>query len=186
LGVSYFYIMTIEELKYPIGKFDCPSNITSENIEAWISILEHFPKRLANLVEVLSEEQLNTAYRPEGWTIRQVVHHVYDSHHNSYTRYKWALTEDTPLIKAYDEGAWAKVFDYSTAPIDLSLQALATLHAKLVFLLKGMKPEDFIREYIHPYKSEKVSLGENTGIYAWHCNHHYAHIENLMKSKEWK
>ncbi len=178
--------MTLDPLKYPIGKFDCPSNITSEKLEAWISILEHFPERLANLVGNLSEEQLNTRYRPEGWTIRQVVHHVYDSHHHSYVRYKWALTEDTPLIKAYDEAKWAEVFDYVTTPIEMSLQALSALHRKLVFLLKGMKSEDFQREYIHPEKPNNVSLAENTGIYAWHCNHHYAHIENIMKQKGWK
>lgn len=178
--------MTLDPLKYPIGKFDCPSNITSEKLEAWISILEHFPKRLANLVSGLSEEQLNTRYRPEGWTVKQVVHHVYDSHHNSYLRYKWALTEENPLIKAYKEAAWAELVDYTTAPIEMSLISLAALHEKLVFLLKRMKPEDFQRTYIHPDKPNPVSLAETTGIYAWHSNHHYAHIENLLKSKGWK
>ena len=178
--------MDLEKLKYPIGTFDCPSNITQEKLDAWISILEHFPNRLANLVSSLSEAQLNTPYRPEGWTVKQVVHHVYDSHHNSYMRFKWALTEDTPLIKVYNEKRWAEVFDYKTAPIKLSLQALEALHAKLVFLLKGMSAEDFQKAYIHPEKTEKVSLAENTGIYAWHCNHHYAHIENLMKREGWK
>jgi len=169
--------MDIERLKYPIGKFDCPSNISQATLEAWISILEHFPNRLIRLVENLSEAQLNTPYRPEGWTVKQVVHHLYDSHHNSYTRFKWTLTEDTPLIKAYNEADWAKLFDYSTAPIDLSLQGLVALHVKLVFLLKGMSSDDFTKEFIHSDKREKVSLADNTGIYAWHCNHHYAHIE---------
>jgi hypothetical protein len=178
--------MDIESLKYPIGKFDCPTNISEATLDAWISILEHFPNRLIRLVEGLSEAQLNTRYRPDGWTVKQVVHHVYDSHHNSYTRYKWALTEDTPQIKVYDEASWAKLFDYSTAPIQMSLQGLAPLHAKLVFLLKGMTPDDFVKEFIHPDKNEKVSLAENTGIYAWHCNHHYAHIENLVKREGWK
>ncbi|RMA58005.1 YfiT family bacillithiol transferase [Ulvibacter antarcticus] len=178
--------MDIEKLKYPIGKFDCPSNIDSEKLEAWISILEHFPNRLASLVENLSEAQLNTQYRPDGWTVRQVIHHVYDSHHNSYSRYKWALTEETPLIKVYNEADWAKLFDGATAPIETTLPALTALHAKLVFLLKGMKPEDFQREFIHPDKKEKVTLAENTGIYAWHCNHHYAHIETLVKREGWK
>lgn len=177
--------MDLEKLKYPIGKFDCPSNITPENLDAWISILEHFPNRLNSLVKNLSEAQLNTTYRPEGWTVKQVVHHLYDSHHNSYTRFKWALTEEIPLIKAYNEADWAKLFDYSNAPIELSLQALAALHAKLVFLLKGMKAEDFQKEFMHPEKKDRVSLAQNTGIYAWHCNHHYAHIENLMKREGW-
>ena len=178
--------MDLEKLKYPIGKFDCPSKITAHTLDAWISILEHFPNRLSSLVENLSEAQLNTRYRPNGWTVKQVIHHIYDSHHNSYTRFKWALTEEIPLIKAYNEADWAEVFDYSKAPIEFSLRALAALHVKLVFLLKGMSADAFQKEFIHPEKEERVSLAENTGIYAWHCNHHYAHIENLMKREGWK
>ena len=178
--------MDLEKLKYPIGKFDCPSKITAHTLDAWISILEHFPNRLSSLVENLSEAQLNTRYRPNGWTVKQVIHHIYDSHHNSYTRFKWAMTEEIPLIKAYNEADWAEVFDYSKAPIELSLRALAALHAKLVFLLKGMSADAFQKEFIHPENEERVSLAENTGIYAWHCNHHYAHIENLMKREGWK
>jgi hypothetical protein len=178
--------MDLEKLKYPIGKFDCPSNISPKTLEAWISILEHFPLRLNSLVEHLTEKQLDTSYRPDGWTIRQVIHHVYDSHHNSYTRFKWALTEDIPIIKAYNEADWAKLVDYATAPVEMSLKGLDALHAKLVFLLKGMSFEAFQKEFIHPENNEKVSLGENTGIYAWHCNHHYAHIEDLMKREGWR
>jgi len=100
--------------------------------------------------------------------------------------YKWALTEENPLIKAYKEAAWAELVDYTTAPIEMSLISLAALHEKLVFLLKRMKPEDFQRTYIHPDKPNPVSLAETTGIYAWHSNHHYAHIENLLISKGWK
>lgn len=177
--------MDIEKLKYPIGMFDRPSNITPEIVAAWTSILEHFPNRLASLVENLSEAQLNTPYRPEGWTVKQVIHHLYDSHHNSYNRFKWTLTESTPLIKAYNEADWAKGIDYA-APIQLSLQAISSLHAKLVYVLKGMTPDDFLKEFKHPDKEQNVSLAENTGIYAWHSNHHYAHIENLMKREGWK
>jgi hypothetical protein len=177
--------MDIEKLKYPIGTFDCPSNITSEKLEAWISILEHFPNRLSHLVCNLSENQLNTPYRTEGWTLRQVVHHLYDSHHNSYSRYKWTLTEETPLIKVYDEKAWGDLFDSKKAPIELSLNALASLHAKWVFLLKGLSEADFQKTFIHPDGNERITLAENTGIYAWHCNHHYAQIENLLKREGW-
>ncbi|GHC59778.1 YfiT family bacillithiol transferase [Ulvibacter litoralis] len=177
--------MDIEKLRYPIGKFESPSNITAEILTAWISILEHFPNRLVSLVENLSEAQLNTPYRPDGWTVKQVVHHVYDSHHNSYIRFKWALTEATPLIKVYQEADWAKGRDYA-APIQLSLQAITSLHAKLVYLLKGMTPDDFLKEFVHPEKEQKVSLAQNTGMYAWHSNHHYAHIENLLKREGWK
>ncbi|WP_347374885.1 YfiT family bacillithiol transferase [Aequorivita sp. Q41] len=177
--------MDIEKLKYPIGSFEAPSNITSEKLEAWISIIEHFPNRLLNLVSKLSENQLDTPYRPEGWTVRQLINHLYDSHHNSYSRFKWTMTEKTPIIKVYDEKAWANLIDSTTAPINLSLNALAALHAKWVYFLKGLTMESFQKEFIHPDGNKKVTLAENTGIYAWHCNHHYAHIENLMKREGW-
>lgn len=178
--------MEIEKLKYPIGKFDCPSNITADIQQAWISILEHFPNRLNNLVSTLSENQLNTPYRPEGWTVKQTIHHIYDSHHNAYTRYKWALTEETPIIKAYDEKAWANLFDTKNAPIDISLNAIAALHAKWAYILKGLTENDFQKELIHPVGNRTMSLAFITGMYAWHSNHHYAHIENLLKREGWK
>ncbi|MBN4047079.1 putative metal-dependent hydrolase [bacterium AH-315-P13] len=175
----------LEQLKYPIGKFDCPNNITEEHIESWISILEHFPQRLENLARELTDAQLDTSYRPNGWTIRQVVHHLSDSHHNSYTRFKWTLTEDKPLIKVYYEQRWAELHDSKLAPIKLSLNALRSLHAKWVYLLCGLVESDFHKIFIHPDGKEEVSLGENVGIYAWHSNHHYAHIENLLKRNDW-
>ncbi len=178
--------MDLEKLQYPIGKFDCPSNISTEKLEAWISILEHFPNRFANLVSSLSENQLNTPYRPEGWTVRQTIHHVYDSHHNAYSRFKWGLTEDTPLIKAYDEKLWAELFDSKNAPIEISLNSIAALHAKWTYLLKGMSFDQFQKEIIHPVGDRKMSLAFITGMYAWHSNHHYSHIENLLKREGWK
>lgn len=178
--------MDLEKLKYPIGTFDCPSNITAEKLEAWISILEHFPNRLNNLVSNLSEAQLNSPYRPEGWTVRQTVHHIYDSHHNAYTRFKWALTEETPTIKAYDENAWANLFDSKNAPIDISLNAIAALHTKWTYVLKGLSIDNFQKELIHPVGNRTMSLAYMTGMYAWHSNHHYAHIENLLKREGWK
>lgn len=176
--------MELEKLKYPIGKFDSPNNISAQHIESWISILEHFPKRLENLVKDLTNDQLDTVYRPDGWTIRQVVHHVADSHHHSYTRFKWALTEDKPVIKAYFEDRWAKLQDYN-APIAMSLNHLRVIHEKLVYLLKTLKPEDFNKSFIHPETNSEVKLSYNVGNYAWHSNHHYAHIENVMKRKSW-
>lgn len=176
----------LERLKYPIGKATIPTLINENQLLDWIAILEAFPERLHDLVQGLSTEQLETPYREEGWTIRQVVHHVADSHHNSYIRFKWALTEESPLIKAYDEALWAELHDSKEAPISLSLQALATTHAKLVYLLKGMKPADFERSFIHPESNKEVKLSENLGIYAWHSRHHYAHIEQLLIRKGWK
>mgnify|MGYP001823656381 CR=1 FL=1 len=175
----------LNKLKYPIGKFERPSNITPEIIESWISILEHFPERLENLVKNLSESQLDTPYRPDGWTIRQVVHHVSDSHHHSYTRFKWALTEDTPTIKAYYEARWAELSDSKTAPILMSLNHLRVIHFKLVYLLRNMTEDNLNKTFIHPEGNNTVVLKENIGIYAWHSNHHYAHIEELLKRNSW-
>ncbi|MDP5158612.1 MAG: putative metal-dependent hydrolase [Flaviramulus sp.] len=175
----------LQKLKYPIGKFDCPSNISKQQIESWISILEHFPNRLETLVTGLSAKQLDTAYRPDGWTIRQVIHHLSDSHLHSYVRFKWAITEDKPLIKAYFEDRWSELFDSKTAPIEMSLINLKGLHAKLVYFLKGLSDDDLNKCFIHPETNSEVILKKNVGIYSWHSNHHYAHIENLMKSNNW-
>lgn len=178
--------MDLEKLKYPIGKPQIPEHITIKHIADWIRVLETFPKRLTSLVEGLTAAQLDTPYRPGGWTARQVVHHLADSHHNSYTRFKWALTENSPVIKAYYEDRWAELFDSKTAPIQLSLDSLTALHAKWVYFLKGLTETDLNQVFIHPDGNEKVGLKENIGIYAWHCNHHYAHIEQLMIREEWK
>jgi len=178
--------MDLEKLKYPIGKLQIPATITDKHVLDWITILEEFPNRLNGLVENLSSTQLNTQYRPDGWTIRQVIHHVAYSHHNSYTRFKWTLTENEPVIKAYYEDRWAELFDSKTAPIQLSLNSIKALHAKWVYFLKGLNKSDLEQIFIHPDGNEKVSLKENIGIYAWHCNHHYAHIEHLMIREGWK
>ncbi len=175
----------MEKLKYPIGLPEIPAKISNEHITEWIRVLEAFPERLSNLVINLSEEQLNTPYRENGWTIRQVIHHCADSHQNSYTRFKWALTENKPVIKTYFEERWAALFDSKKAPIQLSLDALKTLHAKWVYLLKGLTEKDFNKSFIHPDGNEEVTLKENLGIYAWHCSHHFAHIEQLLIRKNW-
>ena len=180
--------MTEEELnklKYPIGKFNIPSSITKNQIEDWISILEHFPNRLENLVKNLTDKQLDTVYRPDGWTVRQVVHHVSDSHHHSYSRFKWALTEDNPVIKAYYEDRWAELMDSKTAPIEMSIQHIKAIHFKLVYLLKSLSEADLNKTFVHPETNKEVALKHNIGIYAWHSNHHYAHIENLLKRNQW-
>ena len=175
----------LEHLRYPIGKFEKPDNISQDQIKSWVSILEHLPSRLSNLVSELNNEQLDTPYRHGGWTIRQVVHHVSDSHHHSYIRFKWALTEDKPLIKAYFEQDWANLFDTKIAPIQMSLDHLSAVHFKLVYLLKGLTDEQLSRSFIHPEGNVEVVLKANIGVYAWHGSHHYAHIENLMKREGW-
>ncbi|MFY0604847.1 MAG: putative metal-dependent hydrolase [Flavobacteriaceae bacterium] len=178
--------MALENLQYPIGKFIAPAFISDAQKNEWISILENFPNKLDNLVAHLTDEQLNTPYREGGWTIRQVVHHCSDSHHHSYIRFKWALTEDSPVIKAYEEKDWAELFDTQSAPIAQSILHLKAVHAKLVYLLKGLTESQLNRHFIHPSDNSKVVLKENIGIYAWHSNHHYAHIEHLLIRKGWK
>lgn len=171
----------LEKLKYPIGKYEVPEEITDAQISEWIETLEHLPQRLRALVENLSKEQLDTPYRPGGWTVRQTVHHIADSHHHSYIRFKWALTEDKPIIKPYDEKAWSDLFDAKSAPITLSLDHLSAVHAKLVYLLKGLSRYHLQRKFIYPDGKVETPLDENIGHYAWHGSHHYAHIENLLK-----
>ena len=176
----------LEKLKYPIGLFNCPDEINQNHIDEWINVLETFPNKLSTLVSSLSDEQLNTNYRPEGWTIRQVIHHLADSHHHSYIRFKWALTEDKPVIKYYYEQLWAELPDAKYAPIQLSLDHIKVIHAKLVYLLKSLSLDELSKSFIHPEHNEEVVLKKNIGIYAWHSQHHYAHIENLMIRKSWK
>lgn len=177
--------LKLEQLKYPIGQFECPSPITKADIKNWITVLEQFPIRFEALVKHLTKEQLDTVYRPGGWTVRQVVHHVSDSHHHSYTRFKWALTEDKPLIKAYNEADWAELSDSKNDPIQMSLEHIKAIHYKLVNLLKQLTEEDLKKRFIHPETNSEVVLSYNVGNYAWHSNHHYAHIENLLKRKGW-
>jgi uncharacterized damage-inducible protein DinB len=175
----------LEQLRYPIGKYVIPNPITDQHLKEWISILENLPARLDAMVATLSNEQLNTPYRPEGWTVKQLVHHVSDSHHHSYTRFKWGLTEDNPTIKPYFEKEWSNLFDAKSAPIQMSLDHLKAVHAKLVYLLKGLSNEDLQRKFTHPDGNEETTLVENIGRYAWHGSHHFAHIENLIKREGW-
>ena len=175
----------LEHLKYPIGQFNCPKEITPIHLQEWIQTLEDFPNDLERLVEHLSDEQLDTPYRDGGWTIRQVVHHVSDSHHHSYIRFKWALTEDKPVIKYYYEQLWAELPDAKNAPIKMSLDHLKAVHYKLVYLLRTLSEEDLNKSFIHPEHNEDVPLKKNIGIYAWHSNHHFSHIKNVMERKGW-
>jgi hypothetical protein len=176
---------TLDTLKFPIGKFNKPVVILEENITHWIEQIETFPQRLKAEVKDLSKEQLDTVYRPDGWTIRQVVHHCADSHMNSYTRFKLALTEDKPIIKPYYEERWAELADARSGPIDFSLQLLEGLHARWTIVLKSLTKEDLKRSFIHPEHGKELFLSENIGVYAWHCNHHLAHITELKKRNGW-
>lgn len=171
--------LDIDSLRYPIGKLKVPQDVSKEQLSEWIETVESFPSKVRELTEHLSDEELDWKYRPEGWTIRQVVHHVADSHINSIVRFKLALTEDVPTIKPYLEDKWAELED-STAPIPISLSLLEGLHARWTILLKSMSEEDFKRKLFHPEQGRELSLTFMLGLYAWHCRHHLAHIKQAL------
>lgn len=170
------------DLQYPIGKYTPPKIISNENVIDWINTIEKFPVRFIALAKSLTEKQLDTPYRPGGWTLRQVIHHVPDSHVNSYIRFKWALTENNPLIKAYEEANWSELKDTKNTPIEVSLDLLQAIHKKLVVLLKSLSPDQLKRTFVHPESGNKITLDWNIGLYAWHGEHHLAHL-NLVVSK---
>lgn len=178
--------MDIEQLKYPIGKFERQATLSTEERAALIANIKSFPQRLTTVIMELNEEQLNTPYRPEGWTVRQVVHHAADSHINSYVRFRWALTEETPIIKAYDQTSWAELSDAKSAPIKFSLNLLKAVHARWTLLLGQMSEEEFARELSHPEWKNNLSLDDMLQLYSWHCDHHLAHITSLIEREGWE
>ena len=175
----------LENLKYPIGKFQAPATITDLQIKKWINQLEEFPMRLRAAAMGLADEQMDTRYRSEGWTLRQVIHHLADSHINSYVRFKWAMTEDNPTIKAYFEERWAETPEARTAPVEVSLDLLESVHRRWVMFLRSLNPEDFDRAFIHPETNKKMILKNVTGMYVWHGEHHLAHILATKKRNNW-
>ena len=178
--------MTLEEQKFPIGKYEKPSEITAEILQLYINDIASFPERLNDVIKNLTDEQLDTPYRENGWTIRQVVNHCADSHMNSFTRFKLTLTEEKPIIKPYFEERWAELADSKTMEIESAIKILEGIHKRWTILLQNMAKEDFKRSFIHPEHGKEFRLEVNTGIYAWHCNHHLAHITSLKKRKGWK
>lgn len=174
----------MNELRYPIGQFEHDGAITRDDLAGWIDEIAALPAAMRTAVSGLSDAQLDTPYRPEGWTIRQVVHHVPESHMNSYIRFKWTLTEDEPAIKAYYEDRWGELADGKTAPTEPSLQLLDAVHARWVVLLRSMTPEQFQRSFIHP-ESGKSQLDRALGMYVWHGKHHVAHITSLREREGW-
>ena len=177
--------MDLEKLRYPIGRYHAPAEISENQISDWIAELESIPSDFKKGVLGLTSEQLDTPYRPEGWTVRQVVHHVPDSHLNSYVRFRWTLTEDTPIIKAYDEKSWAELGDSIKGDVQLSLDLLESLHRRWVVFLKSLDIVDFKKQYIHPEMGRNISLDWNLGLYAWHGRHHLSQILSLKERMGW-
>ena len=176
---------SLEQLRYPIGKFEAPKNYTAELLSNAIQTIESFAQRLQSEVIHLTKNQLNTPYRQGGWTIRQVVHHCADSHMNCFIRLKWTLTENNPTIKFYYENLWSEGIDNTTMPIQPSLQLLEGLHFRLAFIMKSLSESDLEKAYVHPEHNKEFQLKEMICLYAWHCNHHLAHITELKKRENW-
>ena len=172
------------DLRYPIGKFTYEGPMSQEQKQKCLSDIEQAPIRLREAVEGLSNSQLNTPYRPEGWTVRQVVHHVPDSHLNAYIRFKLALTEDEPTIKPYAEDRWAQFADTTTTPIEVSLTMLDCLHTRWVQLLRSLQAPDWARRFRHP-EMGVMSLEKTLALYSWHSRHHAAHITSLRERNAW-
>ncbi len=172
------------DLRYPIGKFHFDGPPSEEQKNKFIDDLTQAPAKLRTAVKGLSEKQLETPYRPDGWTIRQVVHHVPDSHLNAYIRFKLALTEEQPTIKPYAEDRWAQLADTRATPVEVSLTLLDSLHDRWVRLLGSLRPEDWKRTFRHP-ELGLVSLEKNLALYAWHGRHHVAHITSLRERSGW-
>ncbi len=171
-------------LRYPIGRFSPKDEYVTNEIDHFISRIELLPSKLEKEVSQLTTSQLNTPYREGGWTVRQVVHHIADSHMNAYIRFKWTLTEDTPMIKAYFEKLWAETPEVKGDP-NLSIALIKALHIKWVVLLKGLLPSDLKREFIHPETKKNVRLDNLIGLYAWHGEHHLAQIVALKARSSW-
>lgn len=167
---------------FPIGKFQLPDVISDAHVSNWIQTIAAFPEKLRSEVSSLTEQELDTAYRPGGWSIRQVVHHCADSHLNSFIRIKLALTEDTPTVKPYFEDKWAELSDGKNMEVEASLKIIEGLHARWTFLLKSLTSQELKRSFFHPEHNKTIQIDEIIGFYAWHCDHHLAHI-GLVKTR---
>ena len=173
----------MEDLRFPVGRFELPEDPEAAR-EALIEQIEQTPTRLRKAIAGLDDAQLDTPYRPDGWTVRQVVHHLADSHMNSYTRFKLAVTEDVPDVKLYDEKLWAELEDGKNAPIEVSLALLEALHDRWVDFLRSLDEAQLARTFRHPDYGE-VTVEQNIAMYAWHGRHHVAHITGLRERQGW-
>ena len=170
--------------KYPIGKYEAQPFSESQK-KKWIADIQFLPNELEQAIENLDEAQLQTPYRDGGWTVHQLVHHLADSHMNSFIRFKLALTEDNPTIKPYEENAWSEMADVQNEPINVSITLLYALHKRWLTLLQNMSDPDFEKTLFNPQRRGQLTLWEMLGIYAWHGKHHVEHIKTLKENKGW-
>lgn len=175
---------TLEQLQYPIGKFKYPETVSAEDIQEAIKVIRSFPFQMMEAVKGLTDEQLDTPYRPEGWTIRQVVHHTADSHMNAYIRFKLALTEDNPTIRPYKQALWAELADSKDHP-DVSLFILTGVHKRWVDIMENMREADWESKLRHPEVERQLTLALFSQQYRWHCRHHLGHVTGLMERMGW-
>ncbi len=177
-------MQNIESLKYPAGKLTIPAEISEAKIKEYIATITEFPERVKSEIKDLTDEELSSYhYRPGGWNIKQVLNHCIDSHMNSFIRFKLALTEENPIIRPYDETAWAELPDTLLYDVAESIQLLQSIHKRWVFLLNSLTTEEFTKTFVHPDGNEVISLKENLCIYAWHSENHFLHIANAKKLK---
>lgn len=174
----------MEALKYPIGRYE-PQPYNEELKQEWIIAIRDLPQLLEYAITNLDEHQLDTPYREGGWTVKQLVHHVADSHMNAYMRFKLGLTENTPLVKAYDEKAWAEMNDSKVIPVNVSLTLLHALHNRWHAILEKISREEWDRNVIHSASNKEMTLWFLLGMYAWHSRHHVAHITALRERMGW-
>jgi hypothetical protein len=172
---------TLEQLKYPLGKFEAIHRWTQMDIDAYIQTIQSFPSQLIEEIKSLNTDSLQKKYRPEGWNIAQVVNHCADSHMNAFIRFKLSLTEQNPTIKPYEQSAWAELSDGQNLDVTLSVQLIVGLHARWLVLLKSMPLSDFDKTFMHPEYNRTYTLGNALATYDWHCKHHLAHIKNAKQ-----
>ncbi len=182
----YLFTMetNLEQLQYPVGRFQMPGEMSETGLQQVIRVIATFPNQIAEAVEDLGDAQLDTPYRPQGWTVRQLLHHCADSHMNGYIRFKNALTEDNPTIKPYDQDRWADLPDSLMAP-EISLAIITGVHQRWIRIMQSMQAADWLRTYFHPEHNKQFTLAQAGANYEWHCRHHLEHILSLRRRMHW-
>ena len=175
--------MDIYKLRFPVGEWEAREPESAVELEQWISDIESFPTQIESYLSSANEINIDHKYRPDGWSVRQVVHHCADSHMNSIIRFKLALTEDRPEIRPYHEARWAELSDTLQLDVEASIQILKGVHARWVTLLKNLSDDDLRREFVHPEHGTAFTLSASIGMYAWHCRHHLAHVKIGLESE---